>query len=356
MMNSQNIESELCQTVAAAIKNKTVLKICAGNSKTFLGHSGKGRRLDVSGHQGIINYHPSELLITARCGTPLNTIKQVLAEKGQMLAFEPPAFAPQATLGGTIACNLSGSRRPFTGSARDFVLGCKVLDGRGDVLSFGGEVMKNVAGYDVARLMAGAMGTLGVILEISLKVLPLPEIEMTTAREMPFEQAQKIMQSLRLQSIPVSAIAYVEGQLLVRFSGVEQAVNKAVQMTGGELLAQDSMFWGQLNEQRHEFFNSRRNLWRISVPPSTEPLALSGDWLFDWGGALRWLKSDEPPAVVFQQAARQQGHAVLFRPEKHEPEQIFQPLADSLKKLHHKLKKSFDPLGIFNPGRMYQDI
>ena len=356
MMISRSIETELCQTVASAIKNKTVLNICAGNSKTFLGHSVKGRRLDVSGHQGIINYHPSELVITARCGTPLHTIKDVLAEKGQMLAFEPPAFAPQATLGGTIACGLSGSRRPFTGSARDFVLGCKILDGRGDVLSFGGEVMKNVAGYDVVRLMTGAMGTLGVILEVSLKVLPLPEMEMTTVREMPFEQAQKIMQSLRLQSIPVSAIAYLEGQLFVRFSGVEPAVNKAVQQTGGEPLGQDSVFWEQLNEQQHEFFNSRRNLWRISVPPATGPLALSGDWLFDWGGALRWLKSDESPAAVFQQAAQQQGHAVLFRPEKHGQEQIFQPLVDSLKQLHRKLKKSFDPPGIFNPGRMYREI
>ncbi len=198
----------LQQAVRDAVAAKTPLKITGGDSKAFYGRESTGQLLNVNGHRGIVNYHHSELVITARAGTLLSTIQKTLAEQRQMLAFEPPHFADSATLGGTVACGLSGSRRPFTGSVRDFVLGCKIINGKGEILSFGGEVMKNIAGYDVSRLMAGAMGTLGVLLEVSLKVLPLPAVEQTVCLELNPDDAVKKMTSLASQSLPVSGLSY----------------------------------------------------------------------------------------------------------------------------------------------------
>jgi glycolate oxidase FAD binding subunit len=270
-----------------------------------------------------------------------------------MLAFEPPYFADTATLGGAVACGLSGARRPFTGSVRDFVLGCKIINGKAEVLSFGGEVMKNVAGYDVSRLMVGAMGTLGILLEISLKVLPLPAFELTTCFELSPADAINKMMLLSSQSLPVSGLSHDGRRLFVRLSGAETAVMAAAKKIGGEALA-EADFWQNLNEHRLDFFNTEMNLWRIAVPPATAQLALAGEWFYDWGGGLRWLKSEEAAAHIFTVAEQAQGHALLFK-GKDRAGDVFQPLNGKLQQLNRQIKQAFDPAAIFNPNRMYRD-
>ena len=327
-----NSEVFLQQAVQDAIKAKTPLNITGGNSKDFYGREAKGQPLSMHAHRGVIHYQPTELVITARSGTLLSEIEQILAEQGQMLAFEPPHFADTATLGGAVACGLSGARRPFTGSVRDFVLGCKIINGKAEVLSFGGEVMKNVAGYDVSRLMVGAMGTLGVLLEISLKVLPLPAFERTTCFELCTADAIKQMTLLSSQSLPVSGLSYDGHRLFVRLSGAETAVKASAKKIGGEVLS-EADFWQNLNEQRLDFFNSGMNLWRIAVPPATVQLALNGEWFYDWGGGLRWLKSEETAARIFAVAEETQGHALLFK-GKDRAGDVFQPLSGKLQQLN----------------------
>ncbi|WP_031435124.1 glycolate oxidase subunit GlcE [Methylomarinum vadi] len=353
-MQASDQSRQIQQAVKDAVAGRTPLAIVAGNSKAFYGREPQGLKLDVSGHRGIVNYHPSELVITARAGTPLSEINQVLAERKQMLAFEPPGFSDSATLGGTIACGLSGSRRPFAGSARDFVLGCQIVDGQGEILSFGGEVMKNVAGYDVSRLMTGALGTLGVLLQVSLKVLPLPEQDMTCALELEEAGAMAAMQQLALRPLPLSGLSYDGERLFVRLSGAEKAVSSAAQKIGGDALADAGHYWRRLNEQRLPFFRSDRPLWRLSLAPATAQLELSGECYWDWGGALRWLKSDEPAAPIFAAAAAVDGHATLFR-NGDRSGHVFQPLSGKLQQLQRNLKQAFDPHGIFNPQRMYRD-
>jgi glycolate oxidase FAD binding subunit len=347
-------EAFLQQAVRHAVDTNAPLKIVGGNSKSFLGRESSGLLLSTLEHQGIVNYHPSELIITARTGTLLADIEQTLAAQGQMLAFEPPHFSDEATLGGAVACGLSGPRRLFTGSARDFVLGCKLINGKAEVVSFGGEVMKNVAGYDVSRLMAGAMGTLGVLLEVSLKVLPLPALELTTCFELNLSDAFSKMTMLAAQSLPVSGLSYNGRILYVRLSGAEKAVKAAIGKIGGDAAMADRRFWKYLNEQRLDFFQGDTNLWRIVVPPAAAELDLSGVWLYDWGGGQRWLKSEEPPRRVFSAAENAQGHAVLFK-GKDRSGDVFQPLNGKLQELNRNIKQAFDPAGIFNPNRMYRD-
>lgn len=344
----------LRDAVAAALRDRSPLRIAGGGSKDFYGRNSVGSELNLAGHRGIVHYEPTELVVTARSGTPLAELQTVLAEQGQMLGFEPPQFGAAATLGGTIACGFSGPRRPFTGAARDFVLGCRLLNGKAEVLQFGGETIKNVAGFDVPRLMAGSLGTLGVLLEISLKVLPLPACEQTRGFELDFNAALQTMLDWQRQCLPLSASCYVNGRLYARFSGGERAVADAVKTLGGEPLADDAAFWRAVREQQLDFFRGDGDLWRIAVSPATAILALTGNWLYDWGGALRWLKSTEPAATIFEQARRHGGHALLFRGRDHSGE-VFQPLPEGLRQLNRRVKQAFDPQGIFNPGRMYRD-
>ena len=343
----------LQQAVIKALQTKTPLNITGGGSKAFYGRAMSGTPLLTTSHCGIIDYPPSELVVTARAGTPLAELEQILAEQGQMLGFEPPHAGTTDTLGGVIACGWSGSRRAFTGSARDFVLGCRVINGNGEVLKFGGEVIKNVAGYDVSRLMVGALGTLGVLLDISLKVLPLPACEFTVGFELPVADALTRMNVLAGQPWPLSGLAF-DGRLLrVRLAGHEQAVRHCIAKLGGEVYGQDP-FWSALNHFGLDFFQTELPLWRIVVPPAMPPLALSGDWLYDWGGGLRWLRSDEPPAGVFGLAEQMQGHATLFR-NGNRNEAVFQPLTGKLHTLNQAIKHAFDPHGLFNPQRMALD-
>lgn len=341
---------ELTEAVQAALADKTPLHITGGNTKAFYGYKPQGTPLPVAGHSGITQYEPTELVLTARAGTPLAEIEQVLADNDQCLAFEPPAFGEAATIGGTVACNLSGPARPYTGAARDFVLGVRMISGAGEAVRFGGEVMKNVAGYDAARLQCGALGTLGVLLEVSLKVLPAPRATLTLARECSEESAIRTMNRLAGLALPLSAACFDGNLLSFRLSGSETAIEAAQKVVGGEVVAKGDAFWNKLKEQRLAFFDGEAPLWRLSLAAATEPLPLKGRWLIDWGGAQRWLRSDEPAEHVQQVAERCGGHAVLFRGG--DRAQAFQPLPPALLALHRRLKQAFDPEGIFNPGRL----
>ena len=333
------------------------LRIRGGGSKDFYGQAPQGELLDTRAHAGIIAYEPTELVITARCGTPLAEIESVLAQHGQMLAFEPPHFGSKATLGGAVATGLSGPRRASAGALRDFVLGVKLMDGRGEQLAFGGQVMKNVAGYDVSRLMSGSLGTLGVILEASLKTQPLPAGELTLQLEMPQARVIETLNHWAGRPLPISATAWNDGELCVRLSGARAAVSAAAENLGGERLEQDeaTRFWRGVCEHEDAFFNSDKAMWRLSLPSNTPPLDLPGEQLIEWGGALRWLASNTAAHTIRAAAANAHGHATLFRGGD-KAAGVFHPLSAPLMKLHRRLKQSFDPRGVFNRGRMYAEF
>lgn len=350
-------ESErLQQAVRAAIAAKRPLAIRGGGSKAFLGRAPVGEPLDVAGHNGVVNYQPKELVLTARGGTTLEEIESALADQGQMLPFEPPRFGLGATLGGTIACGLSGPARPYLGAARDLVLGARVLTGRGEILRFGGEVMKNVAGYDVSRLMTGAYGTLGVLLDVSLKVLPVPAATRTLSQERDPAQAIELMNRWAGRPLPITATCYDGERLYVRLAGAEQGVAQAAADIGGEPLAGAESFWrDKIREQGHGFFAGDAPLWRLSVPQAAPPLALPGKQLVEWGGAQRWLRSDAPAESIREVVARVGGHTRLFRGGDRSGE-VFHPLPPALMTLHRRLKQAFDPAGVLNPGRLYAGL
>lgn len=350
-----DISIELQQTVQEFFASRSPLKIVGGNTKGFYGRETEAALLDISGHQGIVNYQPTELVITARAGTALAEIETTLAEKNQMLAFEPPYFGDRPTWGGTVACGLSGPRRPFAGAVRDFVLGCKLLSGKGEILSFGGEVMKNVAGYDVSRLMAGALGTLGVLLEISVKVLPKPPVEKTFAYEMDFDQAIDTMNAWCGQPMTLSALCFDGHRVFARLSGSDKVIASAQKRMGGDPLSEQELFWKSVGEQSHPFFTQISNLWRLSLAPGSPKPDLPGEWFLDWGGAQRWLKTPAESGDVFRIAAEIGGHATLFRSSRSGVDR-FQPQSQKLMQLHRNLKQAFDPMGILNPGRMYSDL
>lgn len=354
MPESSDLSADLKARVESAVAERKPLSIVAGGTKHFLGRTTQAEDLDVSGHRGVVSYAPEELVVTARSGTPLAELEQVLAQSGQRLPFEPPHFGESATIGGTIACGLSGPARPYTGAARDFVLGTRVINGRGENLAFGGQVMKNVAGYDVSRLMTGAMGTLGILLEISMKVLPLPAATSTLVFELDLASAIQRINEWAGKPIPVSGACHDGDRLHLRLSGTPGGVRTAAARLGGEARDDDG-FWLDLREHRLPFFRQDAPLWRISVPANTPPLALPGETIADWGGALRWLRSDADADNVRAVVSSAGGHAMLFRGGDRRGE-VYHPLTPALQKLHRRLKAAFDPDGIFNPGRMYEGI
>ncbi len=322
----------------------------------FYGHTPSGDKLNVAEHQGIINYEPTELVITARAGIKIKIIEQILADNNQMLAFEPPAFGDNATLGGTIACNFSGPRRAYSGAARDSVLGTKIINGKAEVLSFGGEVMKNVAGYDISRLMAGAMGTLGVLLEVSLKVVPKPETEITLIQTINSEEALTKLHQWSALPLPISASCFYQDKLYIRLSGSEKSILAAQKAMGGETVVDAYNFWSSIKEQTHNFFNNDLPLWRVSLASNTPDLFLVGETMLEWGGALRWLKTELSQDKIREVNDSINGHISLFR-TSNKRDKAFQPLLPKhLLQLHRKLKHTFDPHGIFNIGRMYQEF
>jgi glycolate oxidase FAD binding subunit len=357
-MTDNDLSSGLQEQVSAALADNTPLCISGGKTKHWYGGPAQGKPLSLAAHRGIINYEPTELVITARSGTPLHEIEAALRAENQMLSFEPPHFGEQATLGGTVACNFSGPARPFAGAARDLVLGCKMINGKGEILSFGGEVMKNVAGYDVSRLMTGSLGTLGVLLEVSLKVLPRPEHELTLVMDMNAAPAIDRMCELAALSLPVSAACHHAERLYLRLSGTAGAVKKARAQLTGEVLESGTDFWKKLREHELGFFRDA-DLWRLSVAPDTPVMGLEGKWLYDWGGAQRWLTSTQNPAAIRSVAEQVGGHATLFRSNDRtlrQNGQVFHPLHSGLLRYQRQLKAAFDPQGIFNPQRMYAEF
>ena len=342
------------EALAQAARTASPVVIRGGGSKSFYGRPVDGRPLDVNAHTGIIDYSPPELVVSARAGTLLSELEATLAAENQILPFEPPHFGPAATLGGTIACGLSGPRRPYTGAARDFVLGITCLNGHGELLRFGGQVMKNVAGYDLSRTLTGSLGTLALLLEINLKVLPRAEHELTLCRQATGAEAITLFNRWAGRPLPLSAACHIDGQLHVRLSGFEQGVTAAAGSLGGDILEDGAAFWQGLREQRLPFFAGESPLWRISVPPASAPLPLDGDTLIDWGGAQRWIRTDQPAGAVRNAAVAAGGHATRFRGD--DRDDVFHPLSHSMLALQQRLKASFDPAGILNPGRLYSGL
>lgn len=341
--------------IRTAAAERRALCIRGGGSKDFYGGALEGETLDVRDLAGIVDYEPAELVVTARAGTPLMDLERILAERGQMLAFEPPRFNERATLGGAVASGLSGPRRAYSGALRDFVLGVRMLDGRGDDLRFGGKVIKNVAGFDVSRLMAGSLGTLGVLTEVTLKTLPRPPAECTLRFSMDQVQALRHMNQWAARPLPLSATAWQDAQMHVRLSGATAAVRVAQKQLGGEIVDCEAQFWDNVREQRLAFFHNAPEIWRVSVPSSTPPLDIDCPTLLEWGGALRWLSGPLDGRALQTQLGPYGGHATRYR-AKTKSKGDFAPMAPALTLLHQRLKGVFDPAGIFNQGRLHPDF
>jgi len=349
---TQDFIAALCERVGSAASRGEKLRIRGGGTKDFYGGALIGAPLEMSAYSGIVAYEPKELVLTVRAGTPVAQVEGALAAERQMLPFEPPRFAEGATIGGTVAAGMSGPRRAFAGAVRDFVLGTRIVNGKGEDLSFGGRVIKNVAGYDVSRLMAGALGTLGVLTEISFKVLPRPALETTLAFEL--DEGSAIAQSNRwsAQPLPLSATSWEAGTLRVRLSGAESAVRAAKQRMGGEDVGDLAGYWADLREHRLAFFASGAPLWRMSVAQTAAPFDVGAPQLIEWGGGLRWACGTLDASTVRAAAERAGGHATLFRGGD-KSTGVFHPLGPAILKIHRRLKASFDPAGILNAGRFY---
>ena len=342
--------------IMSATRSGTALRIRGNGTKDWYGQELNGELLDTTAYSGIISYDPTELVVTARAGTNLREIGKALAEKKQMLAFEPPRFDGLATVGGIVASGLSGPRRQAVGSVRDFVLGTVLMDGKGETLHFGGQVMKNVAGYDVSRLLTGSLGTLGLILEVSLKVLPRPFAQHSLQFAMSEQDALHQLNVWGGQPLPLSASCWVNGNLYVRLSGAQAAVDAAIVKMGGTDLPEAENFWDGVREQTHTFFSApQQALWRLSLPTVAPSLALPGEQMIEWGGALRWLRTTADAETIRSVAANAGGHATLFKGGD-KSVGVFQPLAPAVARIHRNLKQAFDPAGIFNPRRMYTDF
>ncbi len=343
--------SELSERIREAAARKHALRIRGGGTKDFYAYRLEGEPLHVSPYRGVVDYEPSELVMTARAGTPLAEIEDALAARGQMLACEPPYFGPRATLGGCVAAGFSGPRRASAGSLRDFVLGTRVLNSAGEDLRFGGQVMKNVAGFDLSRLMTGSFGTLGVILEASLKVLPRPEEETTLRFQMDEAKAIETMNRWAAQPLPISATCHSADALTVRLSGSRLGVAAARAKIGGELVPDGQAFWRAVREQTLDAF--RGQLWRLSIKSSTPPLALPGRQVIEWNGSLRWVATEAPAQQVFEAARKAGGHATRFRANDGTPWMRLDP---AVLELHKRLKAALDPNGIFGPHRLHPEF
>lgn len=345
-------ETALLEQVCEALNEGTALNIQGGNSKAFLGRTAQGNVLNTKIHTGVVNYDPTELVVSVKSGTSLAELESILAEKGQSLPFEPPHVTEHATVGGMVAAGIAGPRRPWVGSVRDFVLGTKVITGHGKLLRFGGEVMKNVAGYDLSRLMAGSFGCLGLITEVSMKVLPKPRHERHLILNCDQQTALKQLTAWAQQPLPITGACFYQDQLYLRLEGSGEASvnNFADSLQGIEL---DPQFWHELKEQKLAFFNNPQPLWRLSLPADAKQPSLQGDCLIDWGGAQRWFKTADAEAEIRSQASELGGHATCFTAGI--TDQPFQPLQPILMRYHQQLKAQLDPKGIFNPGRMYSD-
>lgn len=348
----KDLTQALQQRVQQASKQGEPLRIVGGGSKDFMGRVAQGEPVNMAEHSGIVSYQPIELVLTARAGTALIEIEAALGEHNQMLAFEPPLFAGRATIGGTLAAHLSGPSRPWGGSVRDHVLGIRLINGRAEHLRFGGQVMKNVAGYDVSRMQAGAMGTLGIITEVSLKVMPTPAATLTLCQEMTAEQALNKMNRLAGQAKPLTGACWWEGKLYLRLAGARSAVESAAHQWSGTVLEEDKTFWQQLREQQLSYFAGSASLWRFSVNSHAPHRLPNAPWLLDWGGSQRWLRGEFATEQLEALAEEAGGQVSRYRGGDRQQE-VFHTQPPALRQLHQRLKQALDPNGIFNPGRLY---
>ena len=364
-MNDHGIAlRRVIEQVAAATRAKRPLQIRGGGTKAFYGGALRGEPLEMNGLSGITSYEPTELVVTALAGTPLAELEALLAARGQSLPFEPPRFGAATTVGGMVAAGLAGPARAAVGGVRDHVLGVSMLNGHGEMLTFGGQVMKNVAGYDLSRVFAGSLGILGVLCEISLKVMPLAPASATLHFDM--DEATALTQLNRWSGMPIPLLAssWHQGRLCIRLAGARAAVQNVRQRLGGALIEPDAAagWWEDVRDQRHEFFHPTAAalargecLWRVSLPDVAPPLTLPGEGFIEWGGAQRWVRSAAPAAQIRAAAAQHGGHATLVRAAD-KAAGVFSPLAPPLMAIHRRLKDSFDPSGIFNPGRLYTEL
>jgi glycolate oxidase FAD binding subunit len=341
--------------ILAARVEGTPLRLRGGGTKDFYGETLRGAVLDTREHCGIVSYEPSELVVHARCGTSLSEIESALGERGQFLAFEPPRFGGEPTIGGVVAGGLSGPRRATAGAARDFVLGANLMNCQGEVLKFGGQVMKNVAGFDVSRLLCGSLGILGLITEVSIKVLPVPHTECTLCFDLDLATTIDRFNRWSRQPLPISASAWHRDRAYLRLSGAPSAVRAARVVVGGDLLerASAAAWWKGVRDQTLDLFAPREPLWRVSLP-SNAIFDLPQVVCVEWAGALRWLASDLPAGRVRAAATAVGGTATLWRGARDGTK--FHPLDATNLALHRRLKTQFDPRGIFNPGRLLEDI
>ncbi len=349
----------LVAQVHDAAARRAALRIEGGGTKSFYGNPTAGERLSTRELRGISDYAPTELVVTARAGTPLSELEDVLAERGQHLAFEPPRYAAGGTVGGMVAAGLSGPSRAASGAVRDHMLGASLLSGRGEVLTFGGQVMKNVAGYDVSRLLAGSLGTLGVILEVSLRTVPQPVESLTLVFEMDEAAALERINHWGGQPLPITASAWLDGRLWIRLAGARAAVASSAVLLGGERTSGHEAPWDALRDHRHAWFDAARTavaqgatLWRLSVKSTAPPLGLAGNGLSEWSGAQRWWFGDADGAGVRERARAAGGHATRFLGPR-EGVAAFSPLSPPVARIHRQLMAAFDPHGIFNRGRLH---
>jgi glycolate oxidase FAD binding subunit len=387
----------ITQQIRSASAAHTPLRIRGGGSKDFYGQSLSGQVLDMAALQGIVSYEPSELVVTVKAGTPLAELEATLAEQGQCLPFEPPrynatgtAFAPAGaeaqpysgnaaavpagTVGGMVAAGLSGPARASVGGVRDYVLGVQMLNGKAEHLTFGGTVMKNVAGYDVSRLIAGSWGMLGVITEVSLKVLPVAPAEATLCFAMPQAEALKQLNHWGGEPLPLNASAWVHSAenfanqptLFVRLRGavaaVEAACKKLLAQCPGTRLdnAKGQADWAMCRDMQLPFFTQPPHadacLWRLATAQTAPALDLPYPTLVEWHGAQRWLWAPLQDGARIRAAAQQAGGgATLFIAAPAILQRAtgrFDALKPPLDKIHRQLKAEFDPAGIFNPGRL----
>ncbi len=360
------IATDIIEQVKKAANDKTTLAIQGANSKNFLNpnqHSADNI-VAMKDYSGLVEYQPDELSITVKAGTSLAEIADILGKNQQYLASDPRWFDGKATIGGTLASNQSGPARPWRGSISDHLLGIRLINGKGEHLKFGGKVMKNVAGYDVARLQTGAMGAFGIITEISLKISPLPRLSKTVTKATDLPEGLVLLQQYGCDKYPLDGAAWADGQVYLRFSGETQSVNAACDQWQGEICDDDAPdndgdFWQNLRELQLPYFaDNRQSLWRFSVP-ATAPCHISNintkaesDWLIDWGGARRWLKADAVSAQSVQEwAQKYHGEAILISGAiSATGENVTPPLfSPPLQRIYNNLKTAFDPSHIFNP-------
>ena len=353
---SNDFKKDLVATIQQANANKKALNLVGNETKEFYGREPVGEKLCLREYSGLVEYQPTELVLTARSGTLLTDINSTLADNGQILGFEPPIFSGKATLGGTIATGLAGPRRPYSGSVSDFILGVKILNGKGEIVSFGGQVIKNVAGFDISRLMAGSLGCLGVILEVSMKVVPKAEKETTIIFDNHSQKAFiELMKSLALKPLPISASSWFNNQTRIRISGTRSGVQSAIDEIGGDKIDTNEDYWQSLKNYKHEFFDSKKAIIRGSLPQGCDAICDDIPQLIDWGGGVRWIIDQDNRSNFLSELDRHGGYATVFR-NGDRSDEVFSKLPEELMKYHQRLKREFDPNGIFNPGRMYKGL